>query len=143
MTSCNQNNNTNEAKQLKEKSQKKDSILDIQEINWSGIWTYTDNAPVEYTLKIENKEKLTCIFNATGIQTYYELECKGINKGDYFELYFVKILDGVFYGEDKIIIEKPILTLKLEKGKIVTYWDQLYNNYVEEGNHDGQICFEK
>lgn len=114
-------------------------------VNWVGTWTFFDNAPVDYTLIIAEKHEDTylCTYNATGIQTYYDLKCKGIDKGTSFELYYLSTNDGDFFPEDRINYSKPILTLKLVNGKIVTYWDQLINNYVEQGNRSGQVCFKK
>lgn len=113
-------------------------------INWLGVWTFTDNAPVDYTLKIEDKIKgmNICTFNATGIQTFYDIDCRGVDNGNSFELYYWSTNEGVFY-EDRINRDKPILTLKQINGKTLTYWNQLINNYVDKGNHSGQVCFEK
>lgn len=120
-----------------------------KKVNWAGTWRFSDNAPIKYTLKIKTtpqggtKGGANCTYNATGIQTFYELNCRGVDKGTSFELYYVGTADGGFYQEDKINRSKPILTLKSVNGKILTYWDQLINNYVEQGNHSGQVCFKK
>ncbi|SOD99777.1 DUF5991 domain-containing protein [Spirosoma fluviale] len=110
--------------------------------NWIGTWRFEDTG-VEYVLKIDEKYRgmNLCKYTAIGIQTWYELECQGYDKGDSFELYFRSVNDGSFMIADKINLNKPALTLKLRNGKVITYWNQLFNNY--EGNHSGRVCFRK
>lgn len=103
-------------------------------VNWIGTWAFSDNS-VDYTLKINDKYRgmNVCTYNATGIQTFYELECLGLDKGDSFELYYRSVTDGVFREAESLNINKPILTLKYKNGKFLTYWNQLINNYVDQG----------
>lgn len=117
----------------------------IDSIDWRGTWSFTDNAPIDYTLtigEIEN-EMYLCRYKAEGAQTSYELDCLGVSKGETFELYFQNVKEGVFLPADQINRDKPALTLNRMDGKILTYWDQLFNNYVEEGNHTGKVCFQR
>jgi hypothetical protein len=122
----------------------KETQKKLEKINWIGTWSYNDGS-VEYTLKIDETYKgmNICTYDAIGIQTWYELECRGYDKSDVFELYFWGVNDGGFFYEDRINSNKPILTLKYMDGKIVTFWDQLFNNFVEEGNRSGEVCFIK
>jgi hypothetical protein len=114
-------------------------------IDWRGTWTFTDNAPVDYTLVIgeQENEMFVCSFKAEGVQTAYELDCLGVASGEEFKLYFQGVKDGSFPAADQINRDTSSLTLKRVGGKIVTYWDQFFNNYVEEGNHSGKVCFER
>ncbi len=113
--------------------------------DWRGTWTFTDNAPITYTLIIgdEENEMFVCSYKAEGMQTAYELDCLGVVNGDEFKLYYQGVKEGVFLAADQINRDKSSLTLKRVDGKILTYWDQLFNNYVEEGNHTETVCFQR
>lgn len=109
-----------------------------QSIDWVGTWSFEEDM-VGYTLTIEDKYKgmNICTYDATGIQTFYILACSGLDKGKSFELYYGGTKDGGFHQEESINREKPILTLKLVNGKVLTYWNQLI------GGKDGKIAFKK
>lgn len=120
------------------------SSLAQSRINWLGSWQYEDSS-VEYQLKIDDKYRgmNLCRYTASGIQTYYELECWGLDKGNVFELYYRSTAEGFFGTGAKIDLNKPVLTLVYRRGQVFTYWNQLINNYVEQNNHSGQVCFTK
>ena len=108
------------------------------EIDWMGSWQYEQDK-VKYSLTIVEKQKELnkCIYHVEGIPAFYILECNGIMKGNIFELYFRYTNDGNFFKENKIDRHKPILTLALVNGKVITYWNQL------PGGRNGQECFKK
>lgn len=107
-------------------------------VNWVGTWSF-EGEMVNHTLTIGEKYRgaNVCQYEATGVQTFYKLECRGVDKGNSFELYYWATNDGAFYQEDRINRDKPILTLKLVNGKILTYWNQLI------GGKDGEAGFKK
>lgn len=108
------------------------------EMDWIGSW-YFEQDKVKYSITID--EKLTelnrCIYQVEGIPAFYVLECKGVLKGNIFELYYRYTHDGNFFRENKIDRNKPILTLAWVNGKVITYWNQL------PGGRNGQECFRK
>ena len=108
--------------------------------DWSGVWAFNDEY-VEYTLTVNKQYRgnYTCVFNATGIQTYYILNCTGKVKGNRLELHFSSVKDGDFLGKERIKKDLPILSLSIENNKVITYWDQLVNNYPD--NQNGKECF--
>ncbi len=108
------------------------------EIDWKGKWHYEEDM-IKYSITIDQKLKdmNRCIYHVEGIPAFYVLECKGIAKGNVFELYYRYTNDGNFIREDKIDPGKPILTLSLVNGKVITHWNQL------PGGRNGQECFKK
>ena len=108
------------------------------EIDWIGSW-YFEQDKVKYSITIDEKitEINRCIYQVEGIPAFYVLECKGVVKGNVCELYYRYTQDGNFFRENKIDRHKPILTLALVNGKVITYWNQL------PGGRNGQECFKK
>lgn len=108
------------------------------ETDWIGNW-YFEQDKVKYSITID--EKITgmnrCIYQVEGIPAFYVLECKGVVKGNVCELYYRYTQDGNFSRENKIDRHKPIITLALVNGKVITYWNQL------PGGRNGQECFKK
>ena len=154
--SC-ESNSLGKEKQVHEKVSKKqtaqtiDSIIpnpsvtsppevkeEIQQVSWHGKWVF-EHELVSYTLTIEDKKENMnlCKFEAIGVQTFYDLECRGVDKGNSFELYFHATNDGAFLQEERINRHKPILTLKQVDGKILTDWNQLI------GGTSGKVAFKK
>jgi hypothetical protein len=110
---------------------------------WTGTWTFSDGY-VDHSIEISEDYggRHRCIYNATGIQTYYVLECVGLVTGDSLQLINPTVKDGELRGKDRIGINDPILTLTIEKdGEVFTHWNKLNNNYPD--NHDGKVCFKK
>lgn len=108
------------------------------EINWLGSWHYEQDM-VNYAITIDEnfKKSNRCTYHVEGIPAYYVLACKGVVKGNVFELYYRYTHDGNFFKESKIDRHKPILTLALVNGKVITYGNQL------PGGRNGQECIKK
>ena len=108
--------------------------------DWSGVWAFNDEY-VEYTLTVNEQYpgNYTCVLNATGIQTYYILNCTGKVNVNRLELHFSSVKDGDFLGKERLKKDLPILTLSIENKKVITYWNQLVNNYPD--NQNGKECF--
>jgi hypothetical protein len=116
--------------------------LESEKVDWSGIWTFNDGY-VDYTLTISEDYggHRACRYEAVGIQAYYVLECVGVIKDNSIQLKFPVVKEGDFLQQDRIQKEQPILTLTMKDGKVITFWNQLGNNY--EDNHSGEVCFKK
>ena len=109
-----------------------------KEIDWTGSWHFEqDKVKYEITIDEKLKDFNQCIYQVEGIPAFYILECKGVVKGNKYELYYRYTHDGDFLRENKIDRHKPILTLAMENGKVITYWNQL------PGGRNGRECFKK
>lgn len=129
--------------ELKEERKHTTEIKSETENPWTGTWTFTDGS-VDYSVEISEDYggRHLCIYHATGIQTYYVLECVGLVKGNSLQLINPTVKDGDLLEKDRIGINDPILTLVIEEdGKVFTHWNKLNNNYPD--NHDGKVCFKK
>jgi hypothetical protein len=129
-------------KSIEKNTNNKSMLVKLEDVDWSGTWSFNDGY-VDYTLTISEDYggHHACQYEATGIQTYYVLECVGVIKDNSIQLKFPVVKDGDFLQQDRIIKEEPILTLTMKDRKVITYWNQLANNY--EGNHNGELCFKK
>ena len=127
---------------LKPIEKHKKMLVKLEDVDWSGTWTFNDGY-VDYTLTISEDYggHHACRYEATGIQTYYVLECVGVIKDNSIQLKFPVVKEGDFLQQDRIQKEEAILTLTMKDGKVRTYWNQLVNNY--EDNHNGEVCFKK
>lgn len=111
-----------------------------QSIDWTGIWNYENE--IEYlnftlTLSEKNNNTFNCTIEQIGLQSYYLLDCKAVENEDTIKIYFEKTLDGGFYQENFIEINKPILSLTTSESNIITIWNQLI------GGESNSKCFEK
>ncbi len=110
---------------------------------WTGSWIFNDGS-VDYSIEISEDYggAHRCIYTATGIQSYYVLECVGLVRGNSLKLINPTVKEGDLLEKNRIGINDPILTLTIQKdGRILTDWNRLNNNYPD--NHDGKVCFVK
>jgi hypothetical protein len=83
-----------------------------------GSYTYEVPGPITYDLKIRNDN--SCVYEGVGIQTFFEIECKGKVNGDTYEIYYVKTIDGMFQSEDDWNKSLPIIILSYKNNILYT-----------------------
>jgi len=83
-----------------------------------GSYTYEVPGPITFDLKIRNDN--SCVYEGVGIQTFFEVECKGKVNGDTYEIFFVKTIDGVFQSEDDWNKSQPIIILSYKNNILYT-----------------------
>ena len=117
---------------------KAETEVEASPMDWTGKWVYENDLGL-YSVKIQPEKDgiIKCTVAAEGIQLFYDLDCRGKVNGNTFEIYYVSTNDGVFFGEENITPEKPLLSFTSTKGNVITNWGQL----SDEKN--GLVRFEK
>ena len=108
--------------------------------SWLGKYSCMEEF-TQYTLAVKDKYKgmnmatLTC----EGIQEYYKIDVRGLEKDNKMEFYYWGVEDGHFMAEEKINREKPLFTLINNNGKLTTEWQQ--RDWEGKGRKDS--CFQR
>lgn len=109
-----------------------------QNRNWAGKYFYKEEDETFSTYTLTIKDNDSCIYEAEGIQTFFNVSCIGkVNKNKY-EIYFVKTIEGAFYANEWMDKNKPIMTLYYKNNKLFTDEGQL--NKETKG---GQLLFKQ
>lgn len=100
------------------------------DFDWEGTWIYTnDTELISYELKIEGMtmNRHECEFTGVGMQTDFNVSCRGYNFGDRIDIHFMDVVSGGF--SDEWDVNKPLFTLYLKNNTVYTKWVQLqYSN---------------
>jgi hypothetical protein len=116
-----------------------------QAVDWDGFWScdgpeqttgggdFTISS--SYRLKIQNGRGT---LSASGIQLFFDIEGRAVNKGNTLEFYYERTVDGAFFQEDRVNKNSPLITLRAEGGKVYTSWQASMNM-----NDLPKDCFQK
>jgi hypothetical protein len=87
-------------------------------VKWIGKYHFEDPELITYDLKIRDDNSV--VYEAEGIQTFFEVECIGKVNGSYYEIYFLSTKDGAYLPEDWIDVTKPIILLSYKNNILYT-----------------------
>ena len=110
----------------KAKNEVETSSIEETPMDWAGKWIYESGSDL-YSVIIQPEKDgiIKCTVAAEGIQLFYDLDCRGRVSENTFEIYYVSTNDGIFFNEENITSEKPLLSFTSTKDKVVTNWGQL------------------
>ncbi|GAB3547112.1 hypothetical protein GCM10027577_21580 [Spirosoma fluminis] len=99
---------------------------------WMGKWTGEHKEGVTYTIRVKDKYRgmNVCEVHAEGIQTFYTLECVATGTPTTLDVYYRSATDGAFHAKDRVDINKPLFSLKRDKGKVVWQWKQIFSGGI-------------
>ena len=87
-------------------------------VKWIGKYHFEDPELITYDLKIRDDNSV--VYEAEGMQTFFEVEGKGKVNGSTYEIYFLSTKDGAYLSEDWIDVTKPIIVLSYKNNVLYT-----------------------
>ncbi|GAB3271833.1 hypothetical protein GCM10027347_43370 [Larkinella harenae] len=99
---------------------------------WLGKWSGEHPDGVTYTIRVKDQYRgmNLCEIHATGVQTFYRLECWATGNPSTLKVYYRSTLEGAFHAANRVKLNDPFVILTREKGKVDWQWQQVFDGKI-------------